>query len=292
MISNKVKQHDKTWGIKDIPKKLVPKKQLPKLLSKETANNKTYSEVRGIQFRRFQHAEMYERDYGGISKVYWRRVKQYGSFIDLLTYDKATISHKTKGRVSFAKTLKTEKREDSVNRTKQNVFRLVHSNVGKWGDYRAVFFTLTFKKNITDPQEANKLFRLFIMRLNHKLGTKLEYVAIIEFQVRGAVHYHGIFFNLPWIDKFIFEKTWGYGFTNMQTFRVEKAISSYLTKYITKAFFDKRLYGQRSTLTSRGLYRPIESYDDEEIDYILNTPKEEVYKYSANTFEFTRYKTT
>jgi len=260
-------------------------------LSDVTLNDERFKKVRSIQIQRFARRELYERDFGGINKVYWRKLLVYGNFADLLIYDIPKITHKSKGRKNYTKSLDTTKRDDSISRTKQTVFRLVHSNVKKHGNYKQVFFTLTFAENLQDVKRANFLYRAFIKRLNYFVGFNVEYVAIIEFQKRGAVHYHGVFFNLPFIDKDKFEKIWGNGFTNLQIFKVEKAISSYLTKYLTKDFFDKKLYGQRSVLTSGNLLRPFDTVEDFEIDYLLDIKKKIVNEYKSlnGSFRFKRY---
>ena len=50
------------------------------------------------------------------------------------------------------------------------------------------FLTLTFADNKTDVKACNILFKAFIRKLK-RYKENLKYLAVIEFQERGAVHY-------------------------------------------------------------------------------------------------------
>lgn len=79
------------------------------------------------------------------------------------------------------------------------IARLVDCNF----DSKTKFVTLTFSENVESIDYANDEFRKFIQRLNYRLySTKkasLKYLATWEKQKRGSIHYHVIFFNLPFI---------------------------------------------------------------------------------------------
>jgi hypothetical protein len=51
-----------------------------------------------------------------------------------------------------------------------------------------------------------------MMRLNYHIGHALKYVSVVEFQKRGAVHYHAVFFNLPFIVNDELAAIWSHGF--------------------------------------------------------------------------------
>jgi len=96
------------------------------------------------------------------------------------------------------------KRTDSnVYRTKKAIKLLLQSNTTQQSFEentvdRPLFITLTFAENVQEIGTANKLFTLFVKKLNYQTyKTKksvLKYLAVIEFQQRGAIHYHIIFF--------------------------------------------------------------------------------------------------
>ena len=62
------------------------------------------------------------------------------------------------------------------------------------------FLTLTFAENKIDIQECNVLFKAFIRKLKNKYNKNLKYLAVIEFQKRGAVHYH-VLLTIPYVPQ-------------------------------------------------------------------------------------------
>jgi hypothetical protein len=156
----------------------------------------------------------------------------------------------------------------SVFRSKKQVKLLLQSNAYQHtndtgGVHQPIFLTLTFAENVTGIQEANRQFRNFIQRLNYNVFgqklSKLKYLVVPEFQERGAVHYHAVFFNLPYL-KNIYDRVleiWGHGFTFVETIKNLKHLTAYVTKYITKGTSDERLNGEKSYFCSKGLIKPI-----------------------------------
>ena len=117
--------------------------------------------------------------------------------------------------------------ESSARRAKRMIKRLIMSNCFKWFNkkgrpYTPITLTLTFKENITDLKEANYEFTKFIRRLNYETNaiegrdlkkSNLKYLSVFELQKRGAIHYHMIFFNLPYMEDVYRKmyKIWGQG---------------------------------------------------------------------------------
>jgi len=160
------------------------------------------------------------------------------------------------------------RRIDNVRRTREAIYDLIDCNIGRF-PFLPVFLTFTFAENIVDISQANVYFRSFIRRFNRFLNTKLRYVAVLEFQKRGAVHYHTVFFNLPFVHFSIIEKIWSHGFTNTQSVRKIRNLASYLCKYLTKETLDCRLFGEKVYLCSFGLLRPQIERDNLQIPDIL-----------------------
>lgn len=83
-------------------------------------------------------------------------------------------------------------------------------------DDNTKFMTLTFKDNIQDVKYTNVEFKKFIKRLNYYLYNEkkqnLKYLAVWEKQKRGAIHYHIIFFEFPFININDLQRIWGNGF--------------------------------------------------------------------------------
>ena len=156
-------------------------------------------------------------------------------------------------------------RELSMFRAKKKLTRLIDSNIHQYTNFKGkiyppVFLTLTFKEDIRNQKDGNKLFTLFIKRLNYEINNKksntLKYSAVIEFQDKtrgGVIHYHIIFYNLPYIQKAKLETIWDQGFLDIREIKKAKSISKYVTKYMAKNFEDSRFDGHKRYFSSRGL---------------------------------------
>ena len=177
----------------------------------------------------------------------------------------------------------------SLSRTIRNLRRSINANIGAWGDYFPKFMTLTFKQNIKDHTTANKEFMKFIQRLNYKVFKKtsgLKYTCVVERQKRGAIHYHVIFYNLPYIAFNELLRVWQHG-NEQRGLRINAIkeidnVGSYVTKYVSKeiqALKDgkngKREKEKKIYFQSRGLVKPIEKETDEkEIKMLLENLSE------------------
>ena len=173
---------------------------------------------------------------------------------------------------------KIESRKKGMRRARTKFRRLVSANAGRWkkpnGEfYPPIFITLTFSENIQDTKTANAMFSKFIKRLTYFIGvekkTFLKYVVITEFQDRGAIHYHVIFFNLKFVEFHIFGEIWNQGFVYMNKIDGITNVGAYVCKYMCKEFEDERMDGKKRYFSSRGLKKPIVIKDQEEARRIL-----------------------
>lgn len=193
----------------------------------------------------------------------------------------------------------------SLQRTDQRLRRLINANVGQHGYHTDKFITLTFEDNITDHDIANKEFRNFIRRLNyhvHKKQSGLAYIAVIERQNRGALHYHTIFFNLPFIPQKKLLEIWR-NKKDKRGLHVKKIdnvnnVGAYVVKYIQKDIRalmfenDDNLStayskGKKLYFSSKNLYSPLEkSMTREELEIAINELMEnELYEVFSSTYE-------
>lgn len=150
-------------------------------------------------------------------------------------------------------------RDTVLNRAKKKVRRLINANIGKWGELPK-FLTLTFAEHITDIRGANYEFKKFRQRLEYEIKKKLEYVAVVEFQKSGRIHYHVVIFNMPYIDVNHLAGIWRNGFIKINVIDHVDNLGAYVTKYMTKGNDDSRLRGEKSYFASRGLYKPVERF--------------------------------
>jgi hypothetical protein len=152
-------------------------------------------------------------------------------------------------------------RDKVYTRAKQTLRRLINVNIGEY----AKFVTLTFAENITDIKLANYEFKKFRQRLEDYLHRSLQYVCVIEFQKRGAIHYHLLMFNVPYIANLKLREIWGNGFVKINNIDNVDNVGAYVCKYMTKCE-DDRLLGKKMYFSSRSLEKPVEIKEKEEVN--------------------------
>jgi len=201
--------------------------------------------------------------------------------------------------------------KSSARRAKRMIKRLIMANCFLWfktkgQSYLPITLTLTFKENIVNLKQANYEFTKFIRRLNYETNgiegkdlkqSNLKYLAVFELQKRGAIHYHMIFFNLPYI-KDVYRKMykiWGQGrimvggkdknFTKVKNQAQLQKIIFYFIKYIQKSVFENNCPRQKKYIASKGLLKPQENSFVEVVSLVESKlPSESlVYKYDGET---------
>jgi uncharacterized protein YueI len=176
-----------------------------------------------------------------------------GNLIELFRYSRPqpyNWTEKNRGKSQDTQVRSPELQERyvqmSTSRAKTKLQRLIQGNLKLYPKYKPVFLTLTFRENITDLKQANLKFSQFIKRLNRNAKHQIRYVAVPEFQKRGAVHYHLLVLNLPYIkNKFLAEKIWKNGFTFLEEAKNFQFTYHYITKYLNKSFGDPRCKGTK-----------------------------------------------
>lgn len=158
--------------------------------------------------------------------------------------------------------------EDSLSRTRKTIRRTINSNIGKWNE-KEKFLTLTFREHLTDQNETNKLFTQFVNKLSYsifKTRSALKYLCVVERTEMGRIHYHVLFFNLPYKPVEEIAEIWGHGFVKINAIDDVDNLGVYVCKYMSKTAVenseksakekDKKMY-----FVSRGLHKPIEVCD-------------------------------
>jgi len=216
---------------------------------------------------------------------YSGKVVRSGNIIEVYRYEKGIFTgggDNIVGRAGNGNTSEEQKeknRELVLMRARRNLRRIVNANINQYG-VSSKFVTLTFRDNVKDLDVANNEFRQFIKRLNYRIYkkkcSKLKYSCVVEFQKRGAVHYHIIFYNLDYIDSKVLEEVWGNGFVKVNRIDDIDNVGAYICKYMSKDLNDDRLLGRKLYFNSRGLIKPVEQYiDEEDIEDLKNSlPKE------------------
>ncbi len=158
-------------------------------------------------------------------------------------------------------------RFDNIIRSKLSCQRLAKCNASDWQS----FITLTYASNMQDIKQAKKDLYYFIINIQ-KVKSDFKYIAIPEFQKRGAIHFH-LLTNLSKEDnkiiinqkdniKYYDVKYWNKGFTSVEFLHGDiKKIIGYISKYMTKEC-DERLFAVKRYTCSQNLNKPIEEYID------------------------------
>lgn len=199
-------------------------------------------------------------------KCYQIKIFALGDIYEIYKYELPVYAgyhkYRLKGRKPADENKKIENRKKVETRIRNNVRRLALANFNE----HSRFFTATFKENVTDMDFANNEFKKFIKRLKYSYDD-FKYLVVVEFQKRGAIHYH-MLSDFGYIEQKELEKIWGNGFVwirdllNANKGKPVDNIGAYIVKYMNKNIIDKRLMGKKAYFTSRNLKRPEIIYEN------------------------------
>jgi len=106
---------------------------------------------------------------------------------------------------------------------------------------KPIFITLTYGDDYPDAATAKANLRAFLERIRRLPSCgKTSAIWRMEFQERGAPHFHIIFFNLPFIKKENIQKWWGEivgmekPFTRIEQIKRHRGVMAYVSKYVAK----------------------------------------------------------
>jgi len=193
-----------------------------------------------------------------------------GNYIEHFQYEKPVYWGFQNIQKNKKRNEKRERSNLSINRARQKLYKIILSNVDENQKHKNLFLTLTFKKNVKDFKTANYEYKKFIQRFYTIFG-KYKYIVVPEFQKRGAIHYHILLFNVPYIEKLNHKLSnlWKNGYTEVKAIKDIKNISAYVSKYIRKGFFDKRLGSNKAYFCSKSCIYPQEWKGEKDIDRFL-----------------------
>jgi hypothetical protein len=204
-----------------------------------------------------------------------KRVIVSGEMMEFYEYEKPIMKDYKDDRKTGRKTqgatteeTKAENRLKTLRRDRTAVRRFINANISAWGEYPK-FITLTFAENVTDLRSANYEWKKVRQRLEYEVGKKLEYLAVPEFQKRGAVHYHVILFNMPYVPHTLLVEIWGKGQIWINAIEHVTNVGAYVTSYMTKDADDSRYIGEKRYFRSRGLVKPLVIEDKKIIEPML-----------------------
>lgn len=118
-----------------------------------------------------------------------------------------------------------------------------------WKRRKAIFITLTYPEAYPHPKRAKQHLRAFLKRLSryfHAPGNKYAAIWRMEFQERGAPHFHIILVDLPFVPKEDIQQMWGEvigyekPFTRIELCRNKRKTMYYVSKYLAKSEWKKK----------------------------------------------------
>lgn len=153
------------------------------------------------------------------------------------------------------------KRQDNIRRAKLAFRRIVLSNLDKHEN--PILVSLTYAENITDIRKGHKDFNSFAKLVRDRFGKNVSYLAVPEFQERGAIHFHALFWGLPnglaqrERSTRVVASLWKQGYVDLVETDGSVKLAGYLVKYMAKAFSEPKLMMMKSYFASRNIKRPV-----------------------------------
>jgi hypothetical protein len=196
------------------------------------------------------------------SMLYRCKVVTAGNKQQFFNYTKPQFRDYKTIRASYEKSMDSEKRDDSLQRTRNGMILTIDCNVTRYSK----FMTLTFAEAVLDRKQAFKYFNQFRQDFKRKFGYPLKYVLVIEHQKKrglkegneGSLHFHLVVFNehkLPFKD---LKALWGkYGSIDIKKIDYSHNLGVYMAKYLTKEVMETNKKGYTS---SQGLIHPTIEY--------------------------------
>jgi len=205
-----------------------------------------------------------------------KRMVQFGGILEIYEYNndlslsqRGVRKHACRNGVPLLAPNRTDplspeeikKRQDNAIRSRMVFSRIVETNLFRVG--RPILASLTYAENFKDIRGAWQDFRAFIVSMRGEFGSQFSYVAVPEFQKRGAVHFHALFWGLPTGTVEVERSTrvvagiWGKGFVDLTHTDGDPKIAGYIAKYMSKAYLDPRLCHLKAFTCSRNIQRPL-----------------------------------
>lgn len=199
---------------------------------------------------------------------------------------KGSSEGKTKGSKS--------RRKQTLNEARNNIIRLVSCN----SDMK-VFCTLTYKDNMQDIKKSRKNLEYFFQKL-HKGYNDLKYLWVMEYQTRGAIHFH-ILLNIDLqiqhingrkskehkqLENDFNNRYWNRGFVDLKLLEDNYQASKYIATYLVKDLLELELDGYRVYSYSKNLQKPKTSkiFIDTKAETVINIYKDYKVQY-VNSYD-------
>lgn len=259
----------------------------------------------------------------GVIREFFSRLVVFGDEAELKIYKQLQQNKQHTKREDYDKKLIGSKVPFSLRRARTELYRLIKCNENEQPEYANIFVTLTFNPDLfpdnycENLDNVNKEFKAMFRAFKKHLGYPIKFVSVHERHKKtNNIHYHIIFFNLPFIPvsdeyfekyksnkvmlnkvqvDFTWSDIWSFGSVDVKKISGIDNIALYISKYIGKEFEDE--YGntlnKKTYTSSRGLVRPQVLYKNKDIEYYLSNAEVQQsieLKNSYTDAEFTQHK--
>lgn len=242
-----------------------------------------------------------------MANAYNKKVYICGNVIEIYEYSSLVLcdydNKIEKGNREQTEDVKKENFIRSMKRTKRKIIQLVNSN---FVPDKSSFLTLTFKENIKDYDIAFSYWDKFKKKIEYHFKLKLTYLGVVEFQQRGAIHFHICLFNVPILQHDLLYRFWNdfsskndnFGSVNIKSLKEVDNVGAYLTHYMGKNFsdfYDNEFKSKKRYFKSRNLREPCQIVydtfsslnDSIEFNHLINSVKDNiVFEYETKPFTY------
>lgn len=204
----------------------------------------------------------------------YKRIVQTGNIFEIYEYEKfpsICLLRKNKEKQPKRRERRfQQRRSDSLYRAKKSFQRLVLGNLSV---ATPALLTLTML-DLVSIKYAYSRFTAFGQRIKRVFGNGIAWIAVPEFQARGAVHFHVLIWNIPY--EFVanerhtryIQNLWGWGYVDILQTDGSPKLATYLSKYLSKGMQDDRLVGIKAYSATRNIVRSVSFNSQATIDFI------------------------
>lgn len=166
----------------------------------------------------------------------------------------------TKKRFSDRLLYSYRRSKQSASRARRSFIRLCRANLARKEPPALVTLTTRDSLGIASGYSCLKGF---LSNIRRYFGSEVVYIAVPEFQKRGAIHFHILFWGLPSeVVKYerrdrVIQNIWALGYVDCVATDGSSKLAGYLGKYMSKSLSDARLLNKSSYYCSRNVMRPL-----------------------------------
>jgi len=148
----------------------------------------------------------------------------------------------------------------NTRRARKDFIRLVRANLT--GNGNPSFVTLTMR-DVVSIGVGYSALKGFCSSCRNIFGENFKYIAVPEFQKRGAIHFHILCWGIPdeiikyERDTRILQNIWSLGYVDVLLTDGSPKLAGYLGKYMSKSMLSDDIGFSKAYTSSRNVLRPV-----------------------------------